>query len=897
MTEENTQKANESSIEEELNALMANKSEKDSMKNDLLSQIAAEDIKNERKAKQKERKPVSFSKLFTVGLMRITLFNDTVQHKYSHILNILRFVWSFIVGLIYFGGFCSLCVLGYAYQNYPSYIENFFETHHIDLSGWKLDEYTLSRIVLTDLKDKNGAYSIDKMIIRSDFSDFLNKRIKSVSLDGVNIVIQEKNDKFETGYLAELLVKLNQAVQNGHQIGSVSVTNATTVIKGEKYNLPVQFSMTGFYEHSTSISIPLTIKQSYMNISGMLSISGTGDNLEWVLDILSGNLSFPNQQPENISGQFKFKTTQQTLSSINGAVELVYGKNKKNIKLDLTETNGLMKGNVKLSFVNQEVQNKTDETKTDLTLGFDGLDIKNLSLVESNKAIRVNLQSLTTPDLTLSNATGVLNGKLTCKDFVCSYQADKNIAVNIQSLKTNYQGNSYVSKGRTSFTITPNKRPNLILKGKVGTIDLSVGNFSFNGYRNTNTSDFKLSAKSISVSGKLGEKTKSEQMRVNVNNASYESADIKLNDATVSLSDIWQDIPDFQLTAKEVFFKNNHILKVPVSVSATRRNNIVKADISLLNNTVQSKFTGTTNLLNGTFQGTFVVKPFNLKKEMPALNTLSTLFPAELQNVTGNAALYGKINWKNEKQINGPFYLSLADVNFNFGNIQVQKLNTVLMVQTLTPFTTAANQELFVQEVSNSLIPLQNIHAVLKFDNQMTRLNTLTAQSSGISLGAENMLLPYRSNSTVIYLKNPEIDLDSLNSHWSLTDMSLTGTAAITLPIEIRENMMSLNNSEIKLTNTLLKYTGTNEKIKSALFNDSQEYLVKSGNILLSQVNPTSMDAYINFDGRTMPNQIKNIYKETVLIEPKTILKAVSSEEVPESIRQKQEQIFNAASD
>ncbi len=892
MNTETTQNNNTPGIEEELNTFLNNP-----RKNDLLSQIAAEDIENEKKIKQKQHPPVSFSKLFTVALMRTTLFTDTVQHKYSHGLNLMQFIWSIIVGLIYFGGLCSLLVLGYAYQSYPSYIQNFFETHNINLSNWQLDDYTLSRISLTNLKDEKGAYSIDKMVIRSDFSDFLNKRIKSVSLDGVNITIQETDDKFEIGYLAELLVKLNQAVQNGHQIGSVSVTNATAVIKGTKYNLPVQFSMTGFYEHSTSISIPLTIKQSYMNVSGMLSISGTGDNLEWTLDILSGNLSFPNQQPENISGQFKFTTTQHSLSSINGAVELVYGKNKKSIKIDLKEANKLLKGTVKLSFINQEVANKTDETKTDFTLGFEGLNIKNLSRVESNKAIRVNLQSLTTSGLTLSNASGVLNGKLICKDFICSYQADKNITVNIQSLKTNYQGNSYISKGRTSFTITPNERPNLILNGKVGTIDLSISDFSFNGYRNINTSDLTLQAKGISVSGKLGEKTKSEQMRVNINGADYESSDIKLNNANVSINDIWQDIPDFQLNAKEVFFKNSRLVKIPVTVSATRRNNLVRADISLLNNAIQSKFNGTTNLLNGTFQGTFVVKPFNLKKEMPALNTLSNLFPAELQNVTGNAALYGKINWKNEKQISGPFYLSLADVNFDFGNIQVQKLNTVLMVQTLTPFTTAANQELFIQEISNNLIPLQNIHAIVKFDNQMTRLNTLKVQSSGISLSAENMLLPYRSNSTVIYLKNPEFDLDSLSSYWSVPDIALTGSASITLPVEMRQNMMSLNNSEIKLNNTLVKYTGTNQKIKSALFNDSPEYLIKSGNILLSQVNPTSMDAYFNLDGRTMPNQVKTVYKETLLIEPKTILKTVSSEEVPESIRQKQEQIFNAASD
>ncbi len=898
MSTENTQNTNMSGIEDELEAFLANEAkEQNPRKNDLLSQIAAEDVENEKKTKQKRLQSISFSKLFTVALMRITLFTDTAQHKYAHVLKVMRLVWSLIVGLIYIGGLCSLLILGYAYKNYPTYIQNFFETHHINLSDWNLHEYTLSRIVLTDLKDAKNAYSIDKMTIRSDFSDFLNKRIKSVSLDGVNITIQETNETFEMGYLAELLVKLNQAVQNGHQIGSVSITNATVVIKGAKYTLPIQFSMTGFYEHGTSISIPLTIKQSYMNVSGMLSISGSGDSLDWGLDILSGNLSFPNQQPENISGQFKLKTTNYKLSSLNGNIELVYGKNKKNIKLNLNEAQGLLKGTVNLSFLNQEVQNKTDETKTELSLVFDGINIKNLSLIESNKPIRFNLQALSMSDLTLSQAGGVLNGKLLCKDFICSYQADKNIAVNIQSLKTNYQGNTYVSNMPVSFTINANNRPNLILNGKVGTVDLSVSNFVFNGYRNTATSDLKLSAKNVSVSGKLGEKTKAEQMRVNVNGASYESADIKVNDGTVSLNDIWQETPDFQLTAKEVFFKNSRILKTPIGVNATRRNGLINADVSLLNNTVQSRFNGTANLLNGTFQGTFAVKSFQLKEGMPALNTLSNLFPAELQNVTGSAALYGKINWKNEKQIAGPFYLSLADMNFDYSNVKIQNLNTVLMVQTLAPFTSAANQELFVGEVVNNLIPLQNIHAVLKFDNQMTRLNSLNVQSGGIPLHAENMLLPYRSNSTLIYLKNSEIDLSAFNSHWNVPDMTLSGSASLTLPIEFRQSMMNLNNSEIKLTNASIEYTGANEQIKNALFNTSSQYVVKSGSILLSQVNPTSLDAYINFDGRIMPAQVKTVYKETLLIEPKKLLTTTPIENVPESIHQKQEQIMNAAND
>ena len=63
MSTANTPNTNMSGIEEELDAFLAN--EQNPRKNDLLSQIAAEDIENEKKIKQKKQHArVSFSKLF-----------------------------------------------------------------------------------------------------------------------------------------------------------------------------------------------------------------------------------------------------------------------------------------------------------------------------------------------------------------------------------------------------------------------------------------------------------------------------------------------------------------------------------------------------------------------------------------------------------------------------------------------------------------------------------------------------------------------------------------------------------------------------------------------------------------------------------------------------------------
>ena len=86
--------------------------------------------------------------------------------------------------------------------------------------------------------------------------------------------------------------------------------------------------------------------------------------------------------------------------------------------------------------------------------------------------------------------------------------------------------------------------------------------------------------------------------------------------------------------------------------------------------------------------------------------------------------MYGNINWKNEKQIDGPFYLSMEDVGFDMGQTKVKGLNTVLLMQQFTPFVSAPNQNIFVKKIDH-VIPLENTTISLKFDNQNGRKKAL----------------------------------------------------------------------------------------------------------------------------------------------------------------------------
>ena len=112
--------------------------------------------------------------------MKITFFVDKIKFKYGALLSIIAGIWSFLIGLIYIGGLCSLALLTYVYFNYPNYIQQYFKDNHIELSDWKINHYTFSIIELGSLKDKNKSYSIKKATIHSTLSDFLRKKIKLI---------------------------------------------------------------------------------------------------------------------------------------------------------------------------------------------------------------------------------------------------------------------------------------------------------------------------------------------------------------------------------------------------------------------------------------------------------------------------------------------------------------------------------------------------------------------------------------------------------------------------------------------------------------------------------------------------------------------------------------------
>lgn len=848
---------------------------------DLLSQIAAEDLVQE----NQEKKRISFSAVFLVSMMRLTLFFDEISHKNAPLFRILSTIWSIFIGSVYLGGLSALIILVYTYLQFPHFIENYFRQNNIQLATWKIRDYNFSKIELEDLQDTEKTYRIDRMIIRSNFSDFLRKKVKAVVLNGVNIKIHEKNNQIDIGNLIQLLVSLNQ--NKSAFIESVSVMGASLEFKGENYTFPIQFSMTGFYENNANISIPLIIKEKNINATGVLSITSAGSLLNWNLHNLSGTITSENQQPENISGEFTFKTEKMRLISISGSGELSYGSNSKKVKIDLKNTKGLFQGTVDLSIVASDISNKSTEAKSNILFLFKGLDLKTFNQIESSSPIAINIRSLNTQHFSLSNTSTTLKGFLNCTDMNCSYQLNGNSPVTIQALKIFKGGDVIYSNQPITFVLHPNGQNNFIWQNHKITANLNIGNLKYKGYRNTNNFPLSINIAKTTVNGYSLFGKENVQLGISTNGLTYETDTRELKNASVFIENLWDSASKFTLNTKYFYLKNNTLLKQPFALNLQKENDQTRANIFLLDNLIRIDFWGNADFNLNEFKGKIFIPPFELSKIPNNLRTISDLFPGTVSSASGQIAAFGNINWKSEKQISGPLYISLKNIDFNAPGVTVSKLNSVLSLQTLVPFVSQAGQLISIEKVEGPL-PLQNILATVKFDPQMLRIFSFDSEIGGLVLSTNNVVIPYKASNTTIPLKNNLVNWAYINNYLNFPGLILEGSGSIYLPIEIKDNTFTLGNGEIKFNNLRMKYSNNNKDLHSKLFKGNTEYIIRTGSILLNTDSNNNVKSYINLDGRLNPSKKKYIFKKNNILNLRTLFKPMERKSVPESITSKQ---------
>ncbi len=857
--------------------------------NDLLAQISANDAEEEAKRSKSSH---SYMMEIVVLFMKLTFILDDAKRKYHKIFDVLAFIWAGFMSIIYAGGLAMLVLLVYAYIQFPAVLQENLERQGIKVKDFKVDNYTFSLIELDDLVGADDMFTIKKMSIHSTFSDFIKRRVKSVTLDGVRIKIKATKSGFELGTLPKTLVTLNHSpLTKTVKVDNLMIQNAVLEINGQDFTLPVSFSLTGIYEKDSKISMPIYIKEENINVAGALDIHGNAKEMTFTFEIKAGTLTLPRRSPENISGKIDVLTKNMKVARIQGEAMMSYGNNAKKMQVNLDCTNdNLFRGTLDLSYVSADPYGKDNDARVTASLNFDGVSITKDNQIISDKPIKIVVQNFQNQDLSLSNLSATLNGRLECKEMACSYKIDRSSPVFVRESSLLFNGDTIRSSGEYSFLLGPNNRQTINWRDNRITFNALAERMSFSGYRNSQVSPVSLTIPWGTYKGEIDLAKGTKVMSADMRDTSVKTPEFSASKVTFKSADIFDERARIEINAGHVLMTESEIFKQPFKLVLDQTGLDTKALISLSNNAIRLSFSGVARLLSGEFRGNVFLHEVDLSQIYTPLNQISSLFPDFMQNAKGKIGALGTVYWKNSKQITGPLYVSLKDVGFGTNGWSVEGLNTVLTLQSLEPLITPANQKIFISNFKGPII-LQNILLDGKADSQFFKLNKATAMLLDISLQADSALIPRKTTNATVFFKNNSVNWAMANRKLNLGGMYLSGRGSVLLPIEFRDSRANIKNAEIKMSNGEIDLSKMRDKKLKSYFGDASRYVVRTGTLLMnsSDTNENMTTLNISLDGRLVPGvQIKTV-RENLDENLSKYIRILAPQAVPEDIVKKQQ--------
>ncbi len=851
---------------------------------ELLHQIASADIQKDM-AKKKKKKVVhkSFSSFSIVFVMRTTLFIDSLKRNHKDFFKICSYLWAFALSLVYAGGITMIATIHYSKIHFPTIVSNHLKRNKITVESLKVVDNSLSHIQIAGLEDEEKTYRVSYMNLYSTFSDFLKKKVERIELENVVVKIKDTGNTVKLSPLFSLILNLSE--QSKIDINTVVIKNGVLEIEGENYKIPINFSMDALLSDSNKMNIPLRIKDENTNLMAHLTVTRSENGFVWAIKNLRGSTDILSRKAENVSGSITLKTEELSPTELTVETNFSLGASKKNLFIDLKKGKNGFEGIT--TFTRSHTKDDKDHIDSDITFDFKGLKLNSFSSISTNLPFSINVETLTQPSFELSNLKTTIDGALNCRKRSCQIDVRHPSDIRIKEISYKDGVNTYTNTSPILFRLQPQNNTVKIANSFM-TLNLKGQDLNFVGKKSITNTPLELSAKDFVIATDTSKPDQAASF--SANNLSFKNKTQEIKNATVHIKDIYNSANHFSLSSDYVSLFENSVIKQPFSIDIQSENGDTKAKAVFAGGQIETHFNGTINMNSGHFSGMIYIPPVNLAY-VKNLAEISDLFPETISDLTGKMSVYGNIDWENERQISGPMYLSLQNVSFAKGETKVKNLNTVLTLQSLTPFVSQATQNIAVEEIE-SVLPLQNIKASVKFERDQLRIFSLTGSFAGITLAADHTSIPYKSYSSLLYFRNGSFNWKDVNPYLNVPNLTVEGTGSIYIPIEATPSSMKINNAEAKLINTTLLYNGDNPELKSNFFTKGNEYSVRSGTIVLNSKEKNVFDAYINFEGREKNETERTFYRSDKTFNFQDVFKPEETKPVPSNILKMQKQLF-----
>ena len=821
---------------------------------------------------------------FMAKVMRVALYFDSVKHTHELLFRRLNALWGFLMAILYISGILMLLFSIYNRVQFPSYMEQQMKTQGIQFES---ATYDMDHIEMHNLKGPDGLYSVDTLIARTTLVDLLQKRIRSVVLDGVNVYLNTSSDFNPIQDIPTILTQLQNPLKGETDltIGALTVNNAKLKFQDSQVALPLSFSLEGVYDRKTKIMIPLSMNQPFLKFKGVLSVSDTAKNPTWVLNISSGNITLPRSAPEDFTGEIKLTLANQKLETLDAAFHLKTGTIQKEITANFKpkDEKGLTGT---LSWArNHETESNLS---SNMSMDFSYLTFSSKEPLRTSGTITIRSTQFNLNGISFTSLHQPMDADIICHTWKeCTFNLKKETTVKLSNFQLEYNQQKFKAADALHFTIPATNDLCLMDAEKSDfslTFNVPLTDVIFESDDETSSVPVDLTSKSFQLTGVWADEPR---LTIQAQGLNYTSDTASLKQGILNIADLLQDTTPITLQAQEMLLFDTPVLSQPFQLNFKMVGTQAAAQLKFKSLPFLANLEGQFSLQKHTFVGQINVAPFDLKNISIPLNTLWPNIPNSIQNASGKVAIRGQLSWNNGRAVGTPLYLGLKDVSFNLGNTKIQGLNTVITMESLSPLTTKSNQHLFIKQV-NALVPFTNLDMQFQLEDQSVKINQLLAFIGNMSVGLPPSAITPKNGVLTLDLKNNQnINLSSAQESVQLEGIQVnSGTASIAIPVNISANAVAIPNITMRLQDTQLTRKGTEFQ---DIFGTESGYFVRNGLITLNE----NRTVQLTWTGRLLPSKKTKEIQLNNLIVPAHFIKAASSGETPADIQNRQKFLFS----
>ena len=808
--------------------------------------------------------------------------------KYPMIYKAFQATWICLMLGIYIGGIAFFSIFFVLYFAFTPLLKSYLDARGLSNIEFTVASHSLSDLTIKDIRDKNGLFSIKTLRLQYTFTNFLKGKITLADVDTLEIFIKQTPQKgYNVRDLMMIFLKLGLMDKNSPMhVQSLQFKNSKIFLDNKEF--PIDFSGIGDLEVQRQFVIPFTIQNEYITANASLTTELNNTGTIWTITLDNGKLTLPQLPAEDLSGTLVFNTKNTHFRNFNADLTLKQENSEKKLKLQILPTqNNRLNANLSL-----DIPSANEQKPIQIELTLRNVELSNdLKAFSTDDPLNIKITNITSSFLTTQTLQASLNGKLNCKNNLCSFKQERPSDIILFSPIKKIWDTEFKASYPLRLTITPSKNDLFVLDKRKLSFDAILRKSSFNltKQKSTNeTESFTISTGETTLKGEFDLLSKKGTLETNSENVSISDDVLKLSRAKVETRTNMEG-SSISISSPSVSLTENDLLKVPFALQLQ-----ITPDqyFSMLLQTSNRQVTLNANGYFSPFTGEILAavetQPIVFKKGNLQPHQISGIISDDLKEVSGTISLRGQFHWKNDRSIDGPMNIALDKVSFDYGNTKINNLTTMMEVTSFVPFGTKRNQEAFIESILTTL-PFTNIGINYYFDASKKQLNIsrMNMELADIIFRIDPSWLTYQSPVQSISFKAKNIDLEKLVPYVNLNDFNMQGNISnASFSLQMNDENVFLKNMELTIpqdgsisyqpdvfTNTAL------EIFKNLTF--------KKATVILNELENQTIDFLFIGDNTNPQDKRKTTIRFNITEPLHNFIKTTKIEAIPDEVSEK----------